>query len=564
MDQRRRNEPEFDEFEKLLGEIPKVTSGNDYIPFPICLSKKVATFEEQHVHLPGDHRTFSEGNLNFGILNQTPGNPQLMFISPHRSPATSPCVYADKFDPLVSRKLVGYFPNAQLHHYLPSSLPHYQALDQSHSNWRNIEEGQYMPMNPPFLYLYNNAAPRQGDLDHRRAEQSNINLFCNGEYNDESSMRSLDGVRKKMFYPEKILMRSPLGLNTADVIKYGVGVNENLSVSLNNLALHPPTYNSLAEARGKIMAKDQYGCRFLQRKFAEKDGNHTELIFDEIIDYISELMVDPFGNYLVQKVLEVCSDDQRMKIVRSVTRKPGMIIKISCDMHGTRAVQKIVETVKRQEEISSIVSALKHGVVTLIKNVNGNHVVQRCLQYLLPHCKKFLFEAVITHCVELATDRHGCCVLQKCLAYFEGEQKDHLVSEIVSNALLFSQNPFGNYVLQYVFELQLQWAINEILEQLEGSYTKLSMHKCSSNVVEKCLKLADDKQQARIIRELITYGRLDQVMLDPYGNYVIQAALKQSKGSLHGLLVDAIKLHISALRTNPYGRKVLSALSLKK
>ena len=35
-----------------------------------------------------------------------------------------------------------------------------------------------------------------------------------------------------------------------------------------------------------------------------------------------------------------------------------------------------------------IMSALKHGVVSLIKSVNGNHVVQRCLQYLLPHCEK--------------------------------------------------------------------------------------------------------------------------------------------------------------------------------
>ena len=49
----------------------------------------------------------------------------------------------------------------------------------------------------------------------------------------------------------------------------------------------------------------------------------------------------------------------------------------------------------------------------------------------------------MTHCVELATDRHGCCVLQKCIGYFVGEQKDRLVSEIASNALLLSQDPFG-------------------------------------------------------------------------------------------------------------------------
>ncbi|CAN7122165.1 unnamed protein product [Brassica rapa subsp. narinosa] len=549
MDHRRPNETEFDELEKLLGEIPKVTSGNDYSSFPICLSSaRSSPFEEQSTHLPIDRAltsSFAEGNLN---LN-TPGNPQLMFFPSYHSPNTSPCVYTDKFDsrkldPLMLRKLqhVGYFPNSQ---------PHHQALDQSNINWRTIDEEQYMPMNSHLLYLCNNKYPSMDTSprhEHYR-RHSNRNLFCNGENGDESI------VRKKMYYPEKILMRSPLGLNTAKVIKYGtVGVNDDLAMSLNNLTLHPPKYNSLAEARGKIyyMAKDQHGCRFLQRKFAEGDGNDIDMIFDEIIDYISELTVDPFGNYLVQKLLEVCGEDQRMEIVHSIARKPGLLIKISCDMHGTRVVQKIVETVKRQEEIAIIVSALKHGVVTLIKNVNGNHVVQRCLQYLLPQCKKFLFEAVMSHCVELATDRYGCCVLQKCLAHFEGEQKEHLVSEIASNALLFSQDPFGNYVLQYVFDLKLQGAINAILERLEGSYTKLSMQKCSSNVVEKCLKLADDKHQARIISELITYGCLDQVMLDPYGNYVIQAALKRSKGSLHGLLVDNIKLHISSLRTNPY------------
>ncbi|EFH40719.1 APUM12, partial [Arabidopsis lyrata subsp. lyrata] len=598
MDQRRGNE--LDEFEKLLGEIPKVTSGNDYNHFPICMSssRSSQSIKKMDQYLPDDRAfttSFAEANLHFGIPNQAPESPHPLFINPtYHSPSSSPCVY-DKFDsrkldPVMFRKLqqVGCFPNfssgispAQPQHYLPhsQSLSHYQ----SPMNWRNMEEEnfqrlklqeeQYLSMNPHFLHLQGmDTVPRQEHFDYRRAEQSNRNLFWNGEDDNESV--------RKMCYPEKILMRSQLDLNTAKVIKYGAGddsqngrfwlqnqLNEDhLTMSLNNLSLQPQKYNSLAEARGKIyyLAKDQHGCRFLQRIFAEKDGNDIEMIFDEIIDYISELMIDPFGNYLVQKLLEVCNEDQRMQIVHSITRKPGLLIKISCDMHGTRAVQKIVETAKREEEISIIISALKHGIVNLIKNVNGNHVVQRCLQYLLPHCGKFLFEAAITHCVDLATDRHGCCVLQKCLGYSEGEQKQHLVSEIASNALLLSQDPFGNYVLQYVFELQLQWATFEILEQLEGNYTELSMQKCSSNVVEKCLKLADDKHRARIIRELINYGRLDQVMLDPYGNYVIQAALRQSKGNVHALLVDAIKLHISSLRTNPYGKKVLSALSSKK
>lgn len=31
-----------------------------------------------------------------------------------------------------------------------------------------------------------------------------------------------------------------------------------------------------------------------------------------------------------------------------------------------------------------VVSTLKPGIVTLMKNMNGNHVAQRCLQYLSP------------------------------------------------------------------------------------------------------------------------------------------------------------------------------------
>ena len=48
----------------------------------------------------------------------------------------------------------------------------------------------------------------------------------------------------------------------------------------------------------------------------------------------------------------------------------------------TRAVQKLIETLKTPQQVSMVISALKPGVMALIKDLNGNHVVQRCLQYL--------------------------------------------------------------------------------------------------------------------------------------------------------------------------------------
>lgn len=57
----------------------------------------------------------------------------------------------------------------------------------------------------------------------------------------------------------------------------------------------------------------------------------------------------------------------------------------------TRAVQKVVETLKTREQCSMVVSALKPGIIGLMKNMNGNHVAQRFLQYLKPE-----FNEVIT------------------------------------------------------------------------------------------------------------------------------------------------------------------------
>ncbi|KAM3324077.1 pumilio 12 isoform X1 [Capsicum chacoense] len=313
-----------------------------------------------------------------------------------------------------------------------------------------------------------------------------------------------------------------------------------------------------------LMAKDQNGCRFLQKKFAEGSSEDVEKIFPEIIVHIVELMIDPFGNYLVQKLFEVCNEGQRMQILRAITRISGDLVRISCDMHGTRAVQKVIETLKTPEQFSMIVSSLKPGLVNLIKDMNGNHVAQRCLQYLTPEYREFLFEAAITNCVELATDRHGCCVLQKCLSQSDGGQRHRLIYEITCNALVLSQDPFGNYVVQYIFDIRLPWATRNIFDQLRGKFGDLSMQKYSSNVVEKCLKHADEERSSYIIEELLSDPRLDQIMQDPYGNYVIQAALNISKGALHAALVEAVRAHVPVLRTSPYGKKVLSCNSLKK
>ncbi|KAG0470111.1 hypothetical protein HPP92_016811 [Vanilla planifolia] len=82
------------------------------------------------------------------------------------------------------------------------------------------------------------------------------------------------------------------------------------------------------------IARDQDGCRFLQIKFDEGRMDEINAIFDGVIDHVVELMENTFGNYLMQKLLDVCSDEQRMSIVLMLTRDPSDLVRISLNSHG--------------------------------------------------------------------------------------------------------------------------------------------------------------------------------------------------------------------------------------
>lgn len=117
----------------------------------------------------------------------------------------------------------------------------------------------------------------------------------------------------------------------------------------------------------------------------------------------------------------------------------NQIVEVALNTHGTRAVQKLIETLTSREQRALVISALAPGVVSLIKDLNGNHVVQRCLQRLGPDDSQFVYDAAESHCVEIATHRHGCCVLQRCIDFATAQQKTSLVQEIAKHALQLSQ-----------------------------------------------------------------------------------------------------------------------------
>jgi hypothetical protein len=314
-----------------------------------------------------------------------------------------------------------------------------------------------------------------------------------------------------------------------------------------------------------ILCKDQHGCRYLQKKLEEGNTEYRDMIFQETLGHFADLMTDPFGNYLCQKLLEYSTDEQRSVICESVAQD---LVNISLNMHGTRAVQKMIDFLsgRRQSDlrynnqIHSIIVALSMHVVVLIKDLNGNHVIQKCLNKLAPEDNQFIYNAVAANCVEVATHRHGCCVLQRCIDHASDHQRVQLVNEITYNALTLVQDPYGNYVVQYILDLNDNRFSDAVIRQFAGNVCALSVQKFSSNVIEKCVRVAEPSTRKMIIEELLNRSRLEKLLRDSYGNYCVQTALDYADPTQRALLVEGIRPVLPLIRNTPYGKRIQNKL----
>lgn len=266
-------------------------------------------------------------------------------------------------------------------------------------------------------------------------------------------------------------------------------------------------------------------------------------------------MVDPFGNYLFQKIAEKVTPEERIMLVQSVSNR---LVNASLNLHGTRSVQKIVEVCAVDEKTGAprsengessadlLVKALTPAAARLCIDSHGNHVIQRILLKLVYKHASFIFDAVAASVGDVARHRHGCCVIQRCLDSPPSDARAFLVSRIVEKALELMQDAYGNYVVQYVLDVCSDEDVHAVCDSVVGKVNLLSIQKFSSNVMEKCLERCSERTKEAYLKEMSDPDRIRELMMDPFGNYVVQRALSVATHQQAVELVEAMKPHLMA------------------
>ena len=127
------------------------------------------------------------------------------------------------------------------------------------------------------------------------------------------------------------------------------------------------------------------------------------------------------------------------------------------------------------------------------------------------------------------------------------------------------QDAYGNYVVQYVLDVCGDDEVHAICESVIGKVCVLAVQKFSSNVMEKCLERCTDRVREEYLNELNDTNQIRELMMDPFGNYVVQRALSVSTHAQAIRLVETMKPHLSTqngggIRNTAGGRRILGKI----
>jgi hypothetical protein len=279
--------------------------------------------------------------------------------------------------------------------------------------------------------------------------------------------------------------------------------------------------------KGKFFSiiKNHKGSKIFQKYLKSTHSDILHQIFMELKPNLEDLITDPYANYFCKRFFTYLNQKDRTDFLKDIEKS---MVKLSSNSIGTYPIQTIIEHVGSKNEKIIIVNALKDNVKELAVDPFGSHVLEKLLTCFEEEYVSFIYNYIVDNFLELANNNNGICIVKKILTFTHKKTiHDKLKILIKENGLQLISHPYANFVIQIVVECWSDY--KDILALYDKKYYNLSLEKYASNVVERCIEKDEDILN-NYINEIIESNRIYEVMRSNYGNYVIQKAIKLSKG----------------------------------
>ena len=305
-----------------------------------------------------------------------------------------------------------------------------------------------------------------------------------------------------------------------------------------------------------IFGRDQGACRYIQKLLDQNPLEAMNYLYIPLCHNILQLINDPFGNYLIQKIIILLNEEQLINILQIIT--PNFFA-ICCNNHGTRVLQKLIDTTSSPKVVNLLFQLFEPLITQLLKELNGTFVLQKFAEVHREYSPQ-INEIIVENSPSLSTHRHGCCVIQKYLEIKDPTMTPKLLDKLIDNCLVLIIDQFGNYVIQTILLMGNKVYGNKLARRIAENVVYYAKHKYSSNVVEKCFDYCDGQDLYNLMSLVQKKENLTELILDEHGNYVVQKVLLLSDDNTRKTMLKQIVPLFEKLKIYPYGEKVISRL----
>ncbi|KAL1628987.1 hypothetical protein SLS54_001678 [Diplodia seriata] len=307
---------------------------------------------------------------------------------------------------------------------------------------------------------------------------------------------------------------------------------------------------------------DQQASIFLQQKLKVGTAEQKFAIVESIIAQAYPLMINRFGNFLVQRCFEHGTQEQVIAIAQAIR---GNTLQLSMDAFGCHVIQKAFDAVPEEYKAIMVHELLRRIPETVVHRY-ACHVWQKLFELRWsdspPQIMKYVNEALRGMWHEVALGETGSLVVQNIFENCLEEDKRPCIEEVLASIDIISHGQFGNWCIQHICEHGATQDRTRAIDHILHYATEYSMDQYASKVIEKCLKIGGteflDRYLERVCEGSANRPRMPLVDIagDQFGNYLIQYILSNSSPQHREIVASHVRKHMVSLRGSKYGSRV--------
>ncbi|KAJ5176460.1 Armadillo-like helical [Penicillium canariense] len=311
-----------------------------------------------------------------------------------------------------------------------------------------------------------------------------------------------------------------------------------------------------------VCNNDQQASIFLQQKLKVGTSEQKFDIIQAIVSQAYPLMINRFGNFLVQRCFEHGTPEQIVAIAHAIR---GNTLSLSMDPFGCHVIQKAFDCVPEEHKAVMVHELLRRIPETVIHRYSC-HVWQKLFELRWsgepPQIMAKVNEALDGMWHEVALGETGSLVVQNIFENCVEEEKRPAIEEVLGKVDVLAHGQFGNWCIQHICEHGAPHDKSRAIEHVLHYAVDYSMDQFASKIVEKCLKIGGTEFLDRYLSRVCT-GRADRPRMplidiagDQYGNYLIQWVLVNAAPHQRELVASHIRKHMVSLRGSKFGSRV--------